>query len=77
VAVGRAHLIKENMVKPGAVLIDVGMNRLDDGKLVGDADFDALKEKVSYITPVPGGVGPMTVACLIENVLTATERITS
>lgn len=74
VAVGKANLIAADMVKEGAVVVDVGINRLEDGKLTGDTDFDALKEKVSYISPVPGGIGPMTVACLIDNVLVATER---
>lgn len=76
VAVGKAKLITADMVKEGAVVLDVGINRQDNGKLCGDVDFDALEDKVSYITPVPGGVGPMTVACLIDNVLKATERLT-
>ena len=59
------------MVKDGAVVIDVGINRLENGKLCGDADFEALKEKVSFITPVPGGCGPMTIAMLMQNTLTA------
>ncbi|WP_457638702.1 bifunctional methylenetetrahydrofolate dehydrogenase/methenyltetrahydrofolate cyclohydrolase FolD [Persephonella sp.] len=67
VAVGKAGLITADMVKDGAVVIDVGINRLEDGRLVGDTDFDALKEKVYAITPVPGGVGPMTVASLLLN----------
>ena len=57
------------MVKQGAIVIDVGINRLPDGKIVGDVDFDRVKEKASWITPVPGGVGPMTVTMLIENTL--------
>ena len=57
------------MVKQGAIVIDVGINRLPDGKIVGDVDFDGVKEKASWITPVPGGVGPMTVTMLIENTL--------
>ena len=61
------------MVKEGAVVIDVGMNRNDDGKLVGDVDFENVKEKASYITPVPGGVGPMTIAMLMNNVVKATK----
>lgn len=56
------------MIKPNAVVIDVGINRVD-GKLVGDVDFDDVKDKVSYITPVPGGVGPMTITCLLENTI--------
>ena len=67
VAVGKPGLITADMVKEGAVVIDVGINRLEDGSLVGDTDFEALKEKVSAITPVPGGVGPMTVASLLLN----------
>jgi len=73
VGVGVPGLIKADMVKDGAVLIDIGINRLDDGSLVGDADFEALKEKCSYITPVPGGVGPMTIAMLLLNTLKAAK----
>ncbi|MBO7475326.1 MAG: bifunctional methylenetetrahydrofolate dehydrogenase/methenyltetrahydrofolate cyclohydrolase, partial [Campylobacter sp.] len=58
----------------GAVLIDVGINRLEDGRLVGDADFDSVKEKCSFITPVPGGVGPMTIAMLLENTITSAKN---
>lgn len=65
-AVGKVHLITREMIKPGAVVIDVGINRLDNGKLVGDVDFEAVKEVASAITPVPGGVGPMTIAMLLE-----------
>lgn len=61
------------MVKEGAVVIDVGMNRNENGKLVGDIDFENVKEKASYITPVPGGVGPMTIAMLMNNVIKATK----
>ncbi|MBN1940660.1 MAG: phosphoribosylglycinamide formyltransferase [Candidatus Diapherotrites archaeon] len=75
VATGNAHLIKEDMVKEGAIVIDVGINRVD-GKLVGDVDFEKVKEKAGWITPVPGGVGPMTVACLIENAVEATDQQT-
>ena len=71
VAVGRARLVGGDWVKPGAVVIDVGTNRGADGKLVGDVDTAAAAERASYITPVPGGVGPMTIACLLENTLTA------
>ena len=59
------------MVKDGAVVIDVGINRLDDGSICGDVDYDAISEKASYITPVPGGVGPMTIAMLLNNVVKA------
>lgn len=67
VAIGRANFITADMVKDGAVVIDVGINRKDDGKLTGDVDFEAVSEKASFITPVPGGVGPMTIAMLLYN----------
>ena len=70
-AVGKKNLVNSDMVKEGVVIIDVGMNRSEKGKLCGDVDFDDVKEKCSYITPVPGGVGPMTIACLLENTLKA------
>ena len=73
VAVGKPGLIPGEWVKPGAVVIDVGINRLDDGHLVGDVQFDAAAERASWITPVPGGVGPMTVATLMQNTLEAAE----
>ena len=73
VAAGKPNLITGPMVRTGAVVIDVGINRLPDGRLVGDVDFDAVKEKASYITPVPGGVGPMTIAMLLTNTLRAAE----
>jgi methylenetetrahydrofolate dehydrogenase (NADP+) / methenyltetrahydrofolate cyclohydrolase len=73
VAVGRPGLIPGEWVKPGAVVIDVGINRLDDGRLVGDVGFDAAARRASWITPVPGGVGPMTVATLMQNTLEAAE----
>ncbi|HCW97869.1 MULTISPECIES: bifunctional methylenetetrahydrofolate dehydrogenase/methenyltetrahydrofolate cyclohydrolase FolD [Pantoea] len=73
VAVGKPGFIPGDWIKPGAVVIDVGINRLESGKVVGDVDFDAASERASYITPVPGGVGPMTVATLIENTLHACE----
>ncbi|MGO4703224.1 bifunctional methylenetetrahydrofolate dehydrogenase/methenyltetrahydrofolate cyclohydrolase FolD [Dyella sp. 2RAB6] len=73
VAVGRPGLIKGEWIKPGAVVIDVGINRLDDGRLVGDVEFAPAAERASWITPVPGGVGPMTVATLLENTLEAAE----
>ena len=72
-AVGRARFITADMVKEDAVVIDVGINRLDDGKLCGDVDFDAVKEKAMAITPVPGGVGPMTITMLLQNTLRAAE----
>jgi methylenetetrahydrofolate dehydrogenase (NADP+)/methenyltetrahydrofolate cyclohydrolase len=70
-AVGRAKLVNARMVKPGACVIDVGINRLPDGKLAGDVDYDSVKEVAGWITPVPGGVGPMTIAMLLENCLNA------
>ena len=73
VAVGRAGLVKGEWIKPGAVVIDVGINRLDDGSLVGDVEFETAAERAAWITPVPGGVGRMTVATLIENTLEAAE----
>lgn len=72
-AVGRAKLIKADMVKPGAVVIDVGMNRDENGKLCGDVDFAEVKEIASSITPVPGGVGPMTIAMLMQNTVLAAQ----
>ena len=72
-AVGRAKMITADYIKEGAVVIDVGMNRDENGKLCGDVDFEDCKDKVSYITPVPGGVGPMTIAMLMENTLTAAK----
>ena len=74
VAVGKPAFIPGDWIKEGAIVIDVGINRLDDGKLVGDVEFDVAKEKAAFITPVPGGVGPMTVASLIENTLIACEE---
>ncbi len=73
-AVGKPRMITAAMVKPGAVVIDVGINRLPDGKLAGDVDFAAVAEVASYITPVPGGVGPMTIAMLLGNTVKAAER---
>ncbi len=73
-AVGRAKMVGADWVKPGAVVIDVGINRTAEGKLVGDVDYDAVAEKAGAITPVPGGVGPMTIACLLENTLRAAWR---
>jgi methylenetetrahydrofolate dehydrogenase (NADP+)/methenyltetrahydrofolate cyclohydrolase len=73
-AIGRAKLVGAAMVKPGACVIDVGVNRLADGSLAGDVDFAAVKDVAGWITPVPGGVGPMTIAMLLENCLHAAER---
>jgi methylenetetrahydrofolate dehydrogenase (NADP+)/methenyltetrahydrofolate cyclohydrolase len=70
-AVGKANMIKADMVKDGAIVIDVGVNRLENGKLAGDVDFNEVAPKASYITPVPGGVGPMTIAMLMKNTLDA------
>ena len=72
-AIGRAKFVTADMVKEGAVVIDVGMNRDENGKLCGDVDFEGVKDKCSYITPVPGGVGPMTIAMLMQNTLTAAK----
>lgn len=72
-AVGRAKFVTADMVKDGAVVIDVGINRNEEGKLCGDVDFDAVKEKASFITPVPGGCGPMTIAVLMQNTLCAVK----
>ena len=74
VAAGSPNLIVPQMIRSGAVVIDVGINRLPNGKLVGDVDFEGVKQKASYITPVPGGVGPMTVTMLLENTVAAAER---
>lgn len=73
-AIGKADFFTADMVKEGAVVIDVGMNRRADGKLTGDVDFASVEPKASYITPVPGGVGPMTITMLMQNTLTAAER---
>ena len=73
-AVGKRNVLTADMVKPGAVVIDVGMNRDDQGKLCGDVDFEGVKEVAGYITPVPGGVGPMTITMLLVNTLEAAER---
>jgi methylenetetrahydrofolate dehydrogenase (NADP+)/methenyltetrahydrofolate cyclohydrolase len=77
VAVGRRNTLTADMVKPGAVVIDVGMNRNDEGKLCGDVDFAGVKEVASWITPVPGGVGPMTITMLLVNTVEAAERAAS
>ena len=73
-AIGKVKFVTEDMVKNGATVIDVGINRMDDGKLLGDTDFENIKDKVSYITPVPGGVGPMTIAMLMHNVVKAAKQ---
>jgi methylenetetrahydrofolate dehydrogenase (NADP+)/methenyltetrahydrofolate cyclohydrolase len=73
-AIGKPRFISGDMVKLGAAIIDVGINRLPDGKLAGDVDFAAVREVAGWITPVPGGVGPMTVAMLIANTVRAAER---
>jgi len=75
VAVGKPGIVKGDWVKPGATIIDVGINRLEDGSLIGDIEFDAARERAAWITPVPGGVGPMTVATLLQNTLYATEEL--
>jgi methylenetetrahydrofolate dehydrogenase (NADP+)/methenyltetrahydrofolate cyclohydrolase len=73
-AVGKRNVLTAGMCKPGAVVIDVGMNRNDEGKLCGDVDFDGVKEVADFITPVPGGVGPMTITMLLVNTMEAAER---
>lgn len=73
VGVGVINLIKEDMVKDGAIIIDIGINRTDDGKLVGDVDYENVSQKCSYITPVPGGVGPMTISMLLSNTLKSAQ----
>jgi len=74
-AVGRPNFITGDMVKPGAVVIDVGINRTADGKLCGDVDFASVKQVAGYLTPVPGGVGPMTITMLVANTVRAAERL--
>ena len=73
-AIGRPRMVTADMVKPGAAVVDVGINRTADGKLCGDVDFESVRERAGWITPVPGGVGPMTIAMVITNVITAAER---
>jgi methylenetetrahydrofolate dehydrogenase (NADP+) / methenyltetrahydrofolate cyclohydrolase len=73
VAAGKAGLVPGAWIKPGAIVVDIGINRLADGTICGDVDFNAAKQRAAYITPVPGGVGPMTVATLMENTLLALE----
>jgi len=77
VATGKPRMVDGSMIKAGSVVIDVGINRLPDGKLVGDVDFESAKQKAAYITPVPGGVGPMTITMLLANTVQAAERIAS
>ena len=74
VAIGKAKFVTADMVKEGAVVIDVGMDRDENGKLCGDVDFEAVKNKASFITPVPGGVGPMTITMLLYNTVIAASR---
>jgi methylenetetrahydrofolate dehydrogenase (NADP+)/methenyltetrahydrofolate cyclohydrolase len=74
VGVGRPEMVKGEWIKPGAIVVDVGINRLESGRLVGDVEFDSAREKASWITPVPGGVGPMTVATLLQNTADAADR---
>ena len=74
-AIGKANFVQADMVKEGAVIIDVGINRTSEGKIIGDVEFEAVSEKASYITPVPGGVGPMTIAMLMTNVVKATKQL--
>lgn len=73
-AIGQSRFVKENMIKDGAIIIDVGINRGEDGKITGDVDFENVEKKASYITPVPGGVGPMTIAMLMNNVIKAAKQ---
>lgn len=75
VAVGRAHFVNADHIREGAVVIDVGVNRIEDGSLTGDVDFESAKEKASYITPVPQGVGPMTITMLLENTIKAAKKL--
>ena len=72
-AIGKSKFLKADMIKEGAVVIDVGINRDSEGKITGDADFDNILSKASFITPVPGGVGPMTIAMLMNNIIKAAE----
>ena len=74
-ALGKPGFLKADMIKDGAIVIDVGINRTDEGKITGDVDFDNVSKKASYITPVPGGVGPMTIAMLMTNVVKAAKNV--
>jgi methylenetetrahydrofolate dehydrogenase (NADP+)/methenyltetrahydrofolate cyclohydrolase len=73
-AIGKPRFVPGSWVRPGAIVLDVGINRLPDGRLVGDVDYDAARERAGWITPVPGGVGPMTIAALMKNTLESAER---
>ena len=73
VATGKPNTVTGDMIKPGSIVIDVGINRLDDGRLVGDVEFDTCKEVAGWITPVPGGVGPMTITMLVANTVLSAE----
>jgi methylenetetrahydrofolate dehydrogenase (NADP+)/methenyltetrahydrofolate cyclohydrolase len=73
VGVGKINLITEDMIKEDAIIVDIGINKNEQGKLVGDVDYENVSQKCSYITPVPGGVGPMTIAMLLENTVRATR----
>jgi methylenetetrahydrofolate dehydrogenase (NADP+)/methenyltetrahydrofolate cyclohydrolase len=73
-AIGKPRFVTAEMIQPGAVVIDVGINRLPDGKLVGDVDYEPVAKKAGWITPVPGGVGPMTIAMLLQNTLESAKR---
>ena len=73
-AIGKAKFVTKDMVKPGATVIDVGINRNENGKVCGDVDFEEVQKVASYITPVPGGVGPMTIAMLMNNIVKATKK---
>jgi methylenetetrahydrofolate dehydrogenase (NADP+) / methenyltetrahydrofolate cyclohydrolase len=73
-AIGRAEMIRGEWIRPGSVVIDVGINRVDDGRLIGDVEFASARDRAAFITPVPRGVGPMTVAMLMQNTLTAAQR---
>ena len=75
VAVGKANIVDSSYIKDGAVVIDVGVNRTEDGKLTGDVDFDDVKEKASFLTPVPKGVGPMTITMLLANTIKAAKGL--
>ena len=75
VAIGKAKFVTADMVREGAVVIDVGTNRLPDGKVVGDVDFDSVSQKAAWISPVPGGVGPMTIAMLLDNTVESAKRM--
>lgn len=76
-AIGKTQFVKADMVKEGAIVIDVGINRLDDGRLVGDVDFEPVRERAGWISPVPGGVGPMTIAMLLANTVEAARKLSS